>query len=117
MYEVITNNNGNVLVGNYSCVLTPLDANTVQATLPSSFNANQLLTTGTYTAIYTYYPTSNFTQPDPLTLQFQIMVRQCPTLWTGGKYSAAEPLLVRESGPELVCPVLAKHLCCAAQSE
>lgn len=76
MYEVITNNNGNVLVGNYSCVLTLLNANTVQATLPSSFNANQLLTTGTYTAVYTYYPTSNFTQPDPLTLQFQITVRR-----------------------------------------
>ncbi len=84
MYEVITNSDGDVLVGNYSCVLTPLNANTIQATLPSSFNAKKLLTTGTYTAVYTYYPTNNFTQPEPLTLQFQIIVRHCLTVWKGG---------------------------------
>ena len=75
VYEYITNNNGSV-VGNYSLVLTAADANTVQGKLPSSFDAQALLDDGTYTAVYTYYPTANFTQPSPLTITFQITV--CP---------------------------------------
>ncbi|CAK0738199.1 hypothetical protein CVIRNUC_001008 [Coccomyxa viridis] len=72
VYEVITADSDNSLVGNFSCKLTTLNANTVQAKLLSSFNAEQELTTGSYTAVYTYYPTSNFTQPDSLTLTFEI---------------------------------------------
>ena len=78
VYEVITADSDNSLVGNFSCKLTTLNANTVQAKLPSSFNAEQELTTGSYTAVYTYYPTSNFTQPDSLTLTFEITVRASP---------------------------------------
>ena len=63
------------MVGNYSLVLTALDANTVQGKLPSSFDAENLLTDGSYTAVYTYYPTPNFTQPAPLTITFDISVR------------------------------------------
>ena len=74
MYEYITNNNGSV-VGNYSLQLTAADANTVQGKLPSSFDAAALLDDGTYTAVYTYFPTPNFTQPSPLTITFQITVR------------------------------------------
>ncbi len=73
MYEYITNNNGNV-VGNYSLDLTVLNANTVQGKLPSSFDAESLLDDGSYTAVYTYYPTPNFTQPAPLTITFEITV-------------------------------------------
>lgn len=65
-------------MGNYSLQLTVLNANTVQGKLPSSFDAESLLTDGTYTAVYTYYPTPNFTQPSPLTITFQITVRPIP---------------------------------------
>lgn len=75
VYEYITNKDGTV-VGNYSLDLTVLDANTVQGKLPSSFDAESLLTDGSYTAVYTYYPTPNFTQPAPLTITFDITV--CP---------------------------------------
>ncbi|CAL5223963.1 g6569 [Coccomyxa viridis] len=71
VYEYITNKDGTV-VGNYSLDLTVLDANTVQGKLPSSFDAESLLTDGSYTAVYTYYPTPNFTQPAPLTITFDI---------------------------------------------
>ena len=78
VYEVITADSDNSLVGNFSCKLTTLNPNTVQAKLPSSFDAEQELTTGSYTAVYTYYPTSNFTQPESLTLTFEITVRASP---------------------------------------
>ena len=58
----------------------------MQAKLPSSFNAEQELTTGSYTAVYTYYPTSNFTQPDSLTLTFEITVRASPCQYIHGHF-------------------------------
>ena len=73
-YEVITDSSGN-LVGNFSLTSTPIDPNTNALTLPSTFNASQLLHTGSYTAVITYYPTINFTQPVPLTITFSITVR------------------------------------------
>ena len=73
-YEVITASNGNV-IGNFSLVSTPLTANAVALTLPPTFNATQLLSTGSYTAVITYYPTINFTMPIPLTITFTITVR------------------------------------------
>ena len=75
---MITADSDNSLVGNFSCTLTTLNPNTVQAKLPSSFHAEIELTTGSYTAVYTYYPTPNFTQPNALTLTFQITVRASP---------------------------------------
>jgi len=73
VYEVITNSNG-TLVGNYSLTLTTLNSNIIQAQLPKSFNAANSLGVGMYTAVYTYYPSTNFTQPTPLTITFQISV-------------------------------------------
>ncbi|CAL5223964.1 g6570 [Coccomyxa viridis] len=70
-YEVITDSSGNV-VGNFSLTSTPITANANALTLPSTFNATQLLHTGSYTAVITYYPTINFTQPVPLTITFSI---------------------------------------------
>ncbi len=72
-YEVITDSSGNV-VGNFSLTSTPITANANALTLPSTFNATQLLHTGSYTAVITYYPTINFTQPVPLTITFSITV-------------------------------------------
>lgn len=72
-YEVITNSAG-TQIGNFSLTATPLNANTLALTLPTTFNASQLLSTGSYTAVITYYPTQNFTQPIPLTIQFSITV-------------------------------------------
>ena len=73
-YEVITDSSGNQ-VGNFSLTSTPIDPNTNALTLPATFNATQLLRTGTYTAVITYYPTINFTMPIPLTITFSITVR------------------------------------------
>lgn len=75
IYEVITSDTTNQQIGNYSLVLTSIGSNAVQGKLPSSFNATQLLPPGQYTAVYTYYPSSNFTQPTPLTITFQVSVR------------------------------------------
>ena len=72
-YEVITDSSGN-LVGNFSLTSTPITANTNALTLPSTFNASQLLHTGSYTAVVTYNPTINFTMPVPLTITFSITV-------------------------------------------
>lgn len=77
-YELITDSSGNV-VGNFSLTSTPIDPNTNALTLPSTFNASQLLHTGTYTAVITYFPTVNFTTPVPLTITFSITVwLPCP---------------------------------------
>lgn len=43
--------------------------------LPSTFNASQYLTIGNYQAVFTYVPSVNFTQPQPLTVTFQVTVR------------------------------------------
>ena len=99
MYEYITNDNGSV-VGNYSLQLTVLNSNTVQGQLPSSFNAEQLLSDGSYTAVYTYYPTSNFTQPSPLTITFSITVCHClADLYLHG---VANPVLVHAEATALI---------------
>ena len=52
-FEVITNADTGQVIGNYTLVYTQLDANTLEATLPSSFNASQLLGAGNYTAVFT----------------------------------------------------------------
>ncbi|KAK9902060.1 hypothetical protein WJX75_002972 [Coccomyxa subellipsoidea] len=63
----------NTLIGNYSLVFTPVDANTVKLTFPASFNAATLFTTpGPYRLIETYFPTPNFTQPTPLVIGFTV---------------------------------------------
>ena len=77
-FEVITNADTGQVIGNYTLVYTQLDANTLEATLPSSFNASQLLGAGNYTAVFTYSGTSNFFDPTPLTVQFSIMVCLLP---------------------------------------
>lgn len=65
----------NTLIGNYSLVFTPVDANTVKLTFPASFNAATLFTTpGPYRLIETYFPTPNFTQPTPLVIGFTVSV-------------------------------------------
>ena len=71
---MITNLNTGKQVGNYSLVYTQLNANTLAASLPSTFNATQSLGVGNYSAVITYYPTSNFAQPSPLNVQFSITV-------------------------------------------
>lgn len=63
------------MIGNFTMVSTPITANAVALTLPPTFNATQLLSTGSYTAVITYYPTINFTMPIPLTITFTITVR------------------------------------------
>lgn len=73
-YEVIRNTNTGAVIGNYSLVYTQLNANTLAASLPSSFNGSQSLTYGNYSAVITYDPTSNFLQPTPLTVLFSITV-------------------------------------------
>ena len=73
-FEVITNANTGQVIGNYTLVYTQLNANTWAATLPSSFNATQLLGVGDYTAVFTYSGTSNFFNPAPLAVQFSITV-------------------------------------------
>ncbi len=66
----------NTLIGNYSLVFTPVDANTVKLTFPSNFDAATLFTTtGPYRLIETYFPTPNFTQPQPLVIGFTVTVR------------------------------------------
>ncbi|BDA48295.1 hypothetical protein COCOBI_11-5550 [Coccomyxa sp. Obi] len=66
-------NGANTLIGNYSLVFTPLDANNVKLDFPSNFNAQTLFTTtGAYRLIETYFPTSNFTQPQPLVIGFTV---------------------------------------------
>ncbi|CAL8465926.1 g5462 [Coccomyxa elongata] len=63
----------NTLIGNYSLVFTPQDANTVKLDFPSNFNAATLFTTtGAYRLIETYFPTPNFTQPLPLVVGFTV---------------------------------------------
>ncbi|BDA48294.1 hypothetical protein COCOBI_11-5540 [Coccomyxa sp. Obi] len=63
----------NTLIGNYSLILTPKDANTVKLDFPSNFNPQTLFTTtGSYRLIETYFPTSNFTQPQPLVIGFTV---------------------------------------------
>lgn len=71
---MITNLNTGQVVGNYSLVYTQLNANTIAGSLPSTFNATQSLGVGNYSAVITYYPTANFAQPAPLTVQFSITV-------------------------------------------
>ena len=78
-FEVITNADTGQVIGNYTLVYTQLDANTLAATLPSSFNASQLLGVGNYTAVFTYSGTSNFFDPSPLTVQFSIAVCLLPS--------------------------------------
>ena len=107
VYEVITADNDNSLVGNFSCKLTTLNANTVQAKLPSSFDAEQELTTGSYTAVYTYYPTSNFTQPDSLTLTFEIMVRASPCQYLSVTARECPALQCAGNGLGLAAPAAA----------
>ncbi|CAL8465925.1 g5461 [Coccomyxa elongata] len=69
----------NTLIGNYSLVFTPVDANTVKLTFPSNFNAATLFTTtGPYRLIETYYPTPNFTQPQPLVIGFTVTTTAPP---------------------------------------
>ncbi|CAK0738191.1 hypothetical protein CVIRNUC_001007 [Coccomyxa viridis] len=70
-YAVIVDSSGNT-IGNFTLVATGINPNTVALSLPSTFNATALLQTGSYTETITYYPTSNFTQPSPLVIQFQI---------------------------------------------
>ena len=72
---MITNLNTGQQIGNYSLVYTQLNANTLSASLPSTFNATASLGVGNYSAVITYYPTANFAQPTPLTVQFSITVR------------------------------------------
>ena len=72
-YAVIVDSSGNT-IGNFTLVATGINPNTVALSLPSTFNATALLQTGSYTETITYYPTSNFTQPSPLVIQFQITV-------------------------------------------
>ncbi|CAL8465922.1 g5458 [Coccomyxa elongata] len=63
----------NTLIGNYSLALVKMGANTVKLVLPSSFDAATLFTTtGAYRLIETYYPTPNFSQPQPLVIGFTI---------------------------------------------
>ena len=78
-FEVITNADTGQVIGNYTLVYTQLDANTLSASLPSSFNASQLLGVGNYTAVFTYSGTSNFFDPSPLTVQFSIAVCLLPS--------------------------------------
>ncbi len=78
-YEVITASNGN-MVGNFSLVSTPVTSNVVVLMLPPTFNARQLLPTGSYTAVVTCFTTTNFTEPMPLTITFTISVRTIPLL-------------------------------------
>ena len=78
-FEVITNANTGQVIGNYTLVYTQLDANTLAASLPSSFNASQVLGVGDYTAVFTYLGTSNFLNPTPLTVQFSIAVCLFPS--------------------------------------
>ncbi len=80
---MITNLNTGQQVGNYSLVYTQLNANTVSASLPSTFNASASLAVGNYSAVITYYPTANFAQPTPLTVQFSITVRRLTRLRMG----------------------------------
>lgn len=76
-YEYITQDTPTQrVVGNFSLTLTPVGQNSVNLKLPSSFNPSTLLTVGTYTSVITYYPTSDFTQPVPLTVQFTVTVRR-----------------------------------------
>ena len=75
-YDVITRTSPNpTKIGNFSLTLTPVGKNSVNLKLPSSFDAAALLTTGSYTAVYYYYPTSDFTTPVPLSIQFNVAVR------------------------------------------
>lgn len=75
-FEVITNTNTGQVIGNYTLVYTQLNANTLAASLPSTFNASQSLTFGNYTAVITYAATSNFAAPSPLVVQFSVTVHQ-----------------------------------------
>ena len=66
----------NTLIGNFSLTLVKVSANSVKLTLPSNFDATALFTTtGAYRLIETYYPTPDFTQPQPLVIGFTITVR------------------------------------------
>ncbi len=80
---MITNLNTGQQVGNYSLVYTQLNSNTISASLPSTFNATASLGVGNYSAVITYYPTSNFAQPTPLTVQFSITVCRLAQVRTG----------------------------------
>ncbi|BDA48297.1 hypothetical protein COCOBI_11-5570 [Coccomyxa sp. Obi] len=63
----------NTLIGNYSLTLLKVSANSVKLVLPSSFDAASLFTTtGAYRLIETYFPTPNFTQPQPLAISFTV---------------------------------------------
>ena len=76
-YEYITRNTpSQAVIGNFSMTITPVDQNSVALRLPSSFNAASLLSVvGTYTSVITFYPTSDFLAPVPLTVQFTVAVR------------------------------------------
>jgi hypothetical protein len=81
VFEVITQLPSNTIIGNFSLPISPVTGNPNQAfaQLPSTFNASQYLTTGNYTATFTYVPSSNFTQPTNLVINFYVVVR-APTL-------------------------------------
>ncbi|KAK9902233.1 hypothetical protein WJX75_008711 [Coccomyxa subellipsoidea] len=79
-YDVITRTSPNpTKIGNFSLTLTPVGKNSVNLKLPSSFDAAALLTTGSYTAVYYYYPTSDFTTPVPLSIQFNVAATGTPS--------------------------------------
>ncbi|BDA48296.1 hypothetical protein COCOBI_11-5560 [Coccomyxa sp. Obi] len=73
-YEYITRNTPtSAVIGNFSMTVTPVGPNSVNLQLPSTFNAASLLSTvGTYTSVITFYPTSDFYAPVPLTVQFTV---------------------------------------------
>ena len=81
VYEVITSVPDGRQISNDSLILTPTGANTLTGKLPPSFNATKLLSIGTYQAVFTYYPTSNFTQPFPLVVGFQVVVSLPASSW------------------------------------
>ncbi len=75
-YAVITRNEPTTaVIGNFSLTLIPVGQNSVNLKLPASFDAASLLSVGAYTAVYTYYPTPDFTTPVPLTINFNVVVR------------------------------------------
>ena len=96
VYEVITSVPSGQQISNDSLILTPTGANTLTGKLPPSFNATKLLGIGTYQAVFTYYPTSNFTQPFPLVVGFQVVVslRQPPAAAADAFVGIPLPLLV-----------------------
>ncbi|CAL8469802.1 g9344 [Coccomyxa elongata] len=79
-YEYITRNTPSpAVIGNFSMTITQVDQNSVALQLPSSFNAASLLSVvGTYTSVITFYPTSNFLAPVPLTVQFTVSSPAAP---------------------------------------